>query len=144
MFLATICLFLIAITLVTVIWKYVVFRKGAQRRSCRRMKAFFLFILLPPPCTTITVWQLFIETNILFTSIVFRIMNFYKHVDITPSVPITFVSHPIDVPLAGAMGVQKGSRVLLRGHVSKHWALSVERVESPKICFPLIFGHMEA
>ena len=32
----------------------------------------------------------------------------------------------------------------LRGHVSKHLALSVERVESPKICFSLIFGHMEA
>ena len=25
-----------------------------------------------------------------------------------------------------------------------HLALSVERVESPKICFSLIFGHMEA
>ena len=34
--------------------------------------------------------------------------------------------------------------IFLRGHVSKHLALSVERVESPKICFPLIFGHMEA
>ena len=37
---------------------------------------------------------------ILFRSIVFRIKNFYEHVDITPSVPlnITFDSHPIDVP----------------------------------------------
>ena len=34
--------------------------------------------------------------------------------------------------------------LVLRGHVSKHWALSVERVESPKIYFSLIFGHMEA
>ena len=56
--------------------------------------------------------QLFIENNILFKSIEFRIKNFYKHVDNTPSVPL-FVSHPIDVPYAGAMGVQKGLRVLL-------------------------------
>ena len=73
----------------TVIWKYVVFRQGAQRR-CRRVKAFSFRIPLPH-WITITVCQLFIEKNIVFRYIVFRIKNFYKHVDITQSVPLLYL-----------------------------------------------------
>ena len=92
----------------TVIWKYVVFQEGAPRK-CRHMKAFFRIPL--SHCITITVCQLFIEKNILFRSIVLRIKNFYKHVDITPSVPLL---HLLVTPIGASGQVLWGSR---RGRV---------------------------
>ena len=68
----------------TAIWKDVVFWQGAPRR-CRSVKAFFPDSAAPLHhyhCITV----IHRKKYILFRSIVFRIKNFYKHVDINPSV----------------------------------------------------------
>ena len=68
----------------TVIWKYVVFRHGEPRRY-RRVKAFFCGFRCPTASLSSYVsYSSKKKIYILFQSIVFRIKNFYKHVDDTP------------------------------------------------------------
>ena len=92
----------------TVIWKYVVFQQGAPRRDdVVAWKHFYLPESAAPLHHYHSMSVIHRKKKILFRSIVFWIKNFYKHIDITPSVPLLhlLVTRPVGRCYGGPEGV---------------------------------------